>query len=117
MFLWFLRVAWNPVTRPYWMLQAKRTFTKMKKFRGYACSFFMWLSDGNIIEHKHLNQKTPWVFEDKKFNLDKWNERYWELFRIFITTIWDSSFGSYVWRGILLPARTGCSKRSVHSRR
>ena len=85
MFLWFLRVAWNPITRPYWIWQAKRTFTKMKEYRGYACSFFMWLSDGNPIEHRHLNQKTPWVFENKKFNLDKWNERYWELFRIFIT--------------------------------
>ena len=84
MFLWFLRVAWSPATRPLWVLEAKNTFRHMRNYRGYANSFFMWLSDGNAIEHRHLNHKTPWEFRDGKFDLNVWNERYWHLFKLFL---------------------------------
>jgi len=84
MFLWFLRVAWAESTRDYWYKEARKTFKMMKKMRGSANSFFMWLSDGNEIEHSHLNHKTPWAMKGSKFNLDQWDRTYWTLFRDFI---------------------------------
>jgi len=89
-FLWFLRVAWNPLTRKKWTKEATEVLKKMRQFRCSHVSFFMWLSDGKA-EHVPLNNRTPYKRKLGKFDLETWNDRYWKLFRIFIKCCKDAN--------------------------
>ena len=77
-FLWFLRKAWNPLTRWYWTKEATKVMKKMRDYRCSHISFFMWLCDMKG-EHVPLNGRTPYIKKGKKFDLSKWNEKYWRV--------------------------------------
>jgi len=82
-FLWFLRKAWNPLTRFYWRGRLRETLHRFRHYRCDAMSFFMWLSDGKG-EHVLLNGRTPYKKERGRFNLNRWNNKYWKVFGMFL---------------------------------
>ena len=79
-FLWFLRIAWNPLTRASALFELRATLTYIRRYRFEKISYFMWLSDG-AAEHKYLNGKTPYRKILGKWNLNLWNKKYWKIYR------------------------------------
>jgi len=87
-FLSFIRQAWNPKDQMKTVEEHQAVFSELAR-RGYKyVDWFMWLCD-NKYEHKYLNDKTPFyqyknAVGKRMFDLMKWDERFWELFEIFI---------------------------------
>ena len=89
MFLYFMRAAWNPIGRQRVVDDTRRVVEKMRQYRCSHINFFMWLSD-NDPEHVPLNGRTPYKKSGKKFDLDRWNNKYWGLFRTFLEICRDA---------------------------
>ena len=87
-FLDFLNSAWEFKDQAEAEKRIVDVLIEIRRHRFYRLSFFMWVCDGKG-EHAHLNWKTPYVWEKplvgkRKFYLDEWEGRYWELFERFI---------------------------------
>jgi len=77
---WFRYKAWEKKNQEQAEESLLQTGLWLKKHRiRTIASPFFFLSDGKE-EHEHVNKKTPWVFENGAFNLEKYNDRFWELF-------------------------------------
>lgn len=87
-FMSFMRQAWKKKNQLKAEEDVVEVLAEMAKRDIKYMDFFMWLCD-NKFEHKPVNDKTPYrQFKNKlgkrMFDLDDWDERYWELFDRFI---------------------------------
>jgi len=80
---WFRVEAWDPRNETAAIDEAIKLIREMRIYRFSLHDGFFWLSDGRP-EHRHLNWRTPWRVKDRVFDLEEWEPRFWELFKIWL---------------------------------
>lgn len=83
-YLWYLVEGWNPADDLIATEELAKTLHEVRIRQIGTIDFFLWASDGKP-EHKHFNRKTPYLpLTGYKFDLSKWQDRYFELFEKFV---------------------------------
>lgn len=84
---WFRVNAWPKAQQKQAEIELLETAIETKKHRFAEVDSFGWLSSGKQ-EHRHMNWRTPWVWEKingkRLFHLDIFEERFFELFEAFL---------------------------------
>ena len=96
-FLWWILVSWNPITRPYWRRQLRKTLRRIRAKRHDRINAFTWICDDNPRkkhgENAHFNRKIPYKIikqgEIWEIDFNTLNPKWWKLAKIFIQENFD----------------------------
>jgi hypothetical protein len=86
MFLWFIFLWWNPITRPFAVRWAKRTLIKTRQKGVSKIAYF-------VMANEHYSKMIPWnVFQNKvtkklTVDLTSWNPKFWEGYKRWLSLI------------------------------
>lgn len=83
-FNWFKIIGWKKKNQQQAEDYAAELIQESRLYGFGRLKSFLWLSDG-LGCHSNLNYKTPWLWDGKDFHLDEPEERFWELFEIWVT--------------------------------
>ena len=85
---WFKRIAWDGNREDEALYELRRTIRKARKYRVSLIDSFFFVSEKRP-KHRDASKRTPWVFQNGEYDLDRFQDRFWELFGKFLTVFYD----------------------------
>ena len=86
MFLWFLFLWWNPLTRIFAVRWAKKTLIRTRKKGASKIAYF-------VMANEHYSKIIPWkTFKNEQtgkltVDLASWNPKFWKGYKLWLTLI------------------------------